>query len=106
RYDGCCYHEVAIPLADGLKTACDDGMSCDEYVSHLQRTITRPDLTGYLQSLVAQIRSESQAGIERYFASCKPPSVDEKSDEDVMVTRKWISERARIPVPTLRGPKY
>lgn len=68
RYDGCCFHEVAINFGDDLRAGIDDEKAtCRDYCAALRFHTARGDLvTDYLKSLVADIRCECAAGIERW----------------------------------------
>jgi hypothetical protein len=67
RYDGACYHEVAINLADGLAESARASWTAADYTKDLRFYTARGDFVrDYLKSLVAEIRSECHVGMERF----------------------------------------
>lgn len=67
RFDGACYHEVAINFADDALLLADSGVTCRDYAAHLRSSTARGDLvTDYLKSLAADIRCECSDGMTRW----------------------------------------
>ena len=70
RFDGCCFHEVAINFADGVISCADGGMANRDFASMLRQYTARGNhVTDYLLSLVADIRCECRDGMSRWRAS-------------------------------------
>jgi hypothetical protein len=105
RYDGCCYHEVAMNLAFGVWDSLVEKISCATYCSRLENSSGGVMVTDRLFSLMADVRSECAAGIDRFLAE-RAAEQTAPGQSDAMVTRQWIADQSGIPVSTLRGPKY
>lgn len=105
RFDGCCYHEVALNFGQHLIDSAWD-VKCGNYCKMIQSATGRRGFPSeYLRSLVAHIRSECQAGVEKWRIENPAPQAP-LADSEEFVTRKWISEKSGIPEATLRGPKW
>ena len=76
RFDGCCFHELAIRFGEDLSGGIDAGRTTRYYAGLLRFHTAQGELvTDYLQSLRADIRCESQAGLEKWRAELNPASV-------------------------------
>ena len=77
RYDGSCYHELALRFGEDLSGALDARISGREYCALLRYHTARGEFVNdYLQSLRADIRCESQVAIEKWQAELNGESVE------------------------------
>jgi hypothetical protein len=84
RYDGACFHEVALNFGDALHGGADVGIAGD-YAATLRYYTARGDfVNGYLRSLLAEIRCESHEGMRKFQLANGPGFVGLLSSRDAL----------------------
>jgi hypothetical protein len=84
RYDGACYHEVALNFGDVLRGGADCS-TAGEYAAAIRFYTARGDfVNGYLRSLLAEIRCESQEGMRKFQLANGPGFVGLLSSRDTL----------------------
>ena len=92
RFDGCCYHDVALNFGQHLLDSAWD-MKCSDYFKMVRSATGRGDFASdYLFSLVAHIRSECQAGIEKWKLETGELQEPQKTSANEKNTNKFFPD--------------
>lgn len=113
RYDGSCFHEVAINFGVSLKTGFEDMLPCTAFCAHIScHTGRGAGVTDYLKSFSADIRCEAQQAIERWKANAPSDRAEvsveaprgqlqreRKLNRSTEARNRWIYEQCHKGVP-------